>query len=337
MFGFFRTALALVVVIQHFSATPKVGVLAVFGFFTLSGFLMTLLVTGPYKGRISAFAVNRLLRLYPMYWAVLFFSTIALALGSRAMASAMGLPSGWDWVRAILFLNFSAMPPLVIPTSWAVTNEIFWYILIACGISATLGRSLVWLALGIAYTVTVWTFWPTNATLFYFLFTAGSLPFAIGAALFHVQHRFPERFKWHAVAIGAPILLICIVLVGMAKVDVWRTTYFAFLPATALVILGLYKIRPLDSWAGWDERIGSMSYPIYLNHYLAASLLTYFYPVRANQGSYQVLFVIALSIAIAVLLVKFVDEPIEQIRKRIKKGGMFRAAPAAPLSRQAAE
>lgn len=319
MFGFFRTALALVVVVQHFSATPQIGILAVFGFFTLSGFLMTLLVTGPYKGRIGAFAVNRFLRLYPMYWAVLLVSVIALALGSQAMASAMGLPSGWHWLRAILFLNFSAMPPLAIPTSWAVTNEIFWYVIIACGISATLGRSLVWLAFGIAYTVIVWKFWPTP-TLFYFLFTAGSLPFAAGAALYHVQHLFPERFKWHAVVIGGAVLAACVVLVGMEKVDTWRTIYFAFIPATALTVVGLYKVKPSSSWAKLDDRIGSVSYPIYLDHYLAASLLTYFYPVRANEGSYQVLFVMALSLAIAVLLVKFVDQPIERIRRRIKEG-----------------
>lgn len=320
MFGFFRTALALLVLVQHFSATPKVGALAVFGFFTLSGFLMTLLVTGPYRGRIGAFAINRFLRLYPTYWAVLLVSAITLALGSQPMSSAMGLPSGWGWVPSILFLNFSALPPIVIPTSWAVTNEIFWYVIIACGVSATLGRSLVWLALGIAYTIVVWAFWPMNLTLLYFLFLAGSLPFAMGAALFHVQHLFPERFRWHAIAIGVPVLLVCVVLVGMEKVDMWGPIYFAFLPATALTVLGLYKIKPSSSWAKLDDRIGSVSYPIYLDHYLAASLLTYFYPVRANEGSYQVLFVMALSLAIAVLLVRFVDQPIERIRRRIKEG-----------------
>lgn len=107
----------------------------------------------------------------------------------------------------------------------------------------------------------------------------------------------------------------------MAKVDTWRTIYFAFIPATALTVVRLYKVKPSLSWAKWDDRVGSISYPIYLDHYLAASLLTYFYPVRANEGSYQVLFVMALSIAIAILLVRFVDQPIERIRKRIKEGG----------------
>lgn len=320
MFGFFRTALALLVVVQHFSAIPQVGILAVFGFFVLSGFLMTLLVTGPYRGRITAFALNRFLRLYPTYWAVLFVSVIALALGSRPMSSAMGLPSGWGWIPSILFLNFSALPPIVIPTSWAVTNEIFWYAIIACGISATMGRSLVWLALSIVYTAVVWAFWPANPSLYYFFFTAGCLPFAIGAALYHAQHLLSERFKWHAVSIGVLILLVCVILVGMRKIDTWKTIYFSLLPATALVVVGLYKINPSPSWSKWDDRIGSISYPIYLNHYLAASLLTHFYPIRANQGSFSVLFVMALSIMMAILLVLLVDQPIERIRKKIKIG-----------------
>jgi peptidoglycan/LPS O-acetylase OafA/YrhL len=65
MFGTFRTILAALVVLQHFSPARLVGSMAVFAFFTLSGFLMTMLMDTTYRGRPEAFALNRFLRLYP--------------------------------------------------------------------------------------------------------------------------------------------------------------------------------------------------------------------------------------------------------------------------------
>lgn len=50
MFGAYRTLLAITVVASHFGGMTGIGsIAAVFGFFSLSGFLMTLLVNGPYR------------------------------------------------------------------------------------------------------------------------------------------------------------------------------------------------------------------------------------------------------------------------------------------------
>ena len=67
--GTYRTLLAIAVVATHFGGVNGFGLVAVFGFYSLSRFLMTLLVTGPYQGRRKAFLLNRFLRLYPLYWA----------------------------------------------------------------------------------------------------------------------------------------------------------------------------------------------------------------------------------------------------------------------------
>lgn len=44
MFGSFRTLLALGVVISHLGSAPYMGTYAVFGFYALSGYLMTLIM-----------------------------------------------------------------------------------------------------------------------------------------------------------------------------------------------------------------------------------------------------------------------------------------------------
>jgi len=51
--------------VQHYFEIVPLGNLSVYCFFTLSGFLITLLMDGPYKGRPFAYAANRFLRIYP--------------------------------------------------------------------------------------------------------------------------------------------------------------------------------------------------------------------------------------------------------------------------------
>ena len=64
MFGVYRAFLALMVVALHLGGLPVVGAYAVFGFYVLSGYLMTLIMQDRYgytaSGR-SAYAVNRFL------------------------------------------------------------------------------------------------------------------------------------------------------------------------------------------------------------------------------------------------------------------------------------
>ena len=86
MFGVLRTTLALMVMAFHlFAGIAPLGKYAVFGFYVISGYLMTLVMNDTYghtwSGRY-AFALNRLLRLYPQYWAAATFS-IVLILGGN--------------------------------------------------------------------------------------------------------------------------------------------------------------------------------------------------------------------------------------------------------------
>ena len=52
MFGIYRTILAIVVLISHFTGLHVASTWCVFGFFCLSGFLMTLLISEPCQGRM---------------------------------------------------------------------------------------------------------------------------------------------------------------------------------------------------------------------------------------------------------------------------------------------
>src|SRR5688572_20654204 len=84
--GTIRLLLALSVVITH--SAPVFGVrllsgdMAVTAFFLVSGFLMALILESKYAGRVGAFYLNRILRIYPPYLvalvgSVLFYLLIA--------------------------------------------------------------------------------------------------------------------------------------------------------------------------------------------------------------------------------------------------------------------
>src|SRR5678815_2707247 len=100
--GIYRTFLALLVVVTHLAGGfgTYAGPVAVFAFYTLSGYLITRVVQRTYSNGIAglgAFAINRFLRLYPSYWVVTLVSlAIVLAFPRLAMElnDALQLPRG---------------------------------------------------------------------------------------------------------------------------------------------------------------------------------------------------------------------------------------------------
>jgi len=81
--GLIRILLAITVVVGHsgstlFGYTFVGGSIAVQTFYIISGFYMALILNEKYTGKksYSLFITNRFLRLYPVYWIVLFLSLI---------------------------------------------------------------------------------------------------------------------------------------------------------------------------------------------------------------------------------------------------------------------
>lgn len=99
MFGTCRTALAMMVVMLHYAKLAYIGNYAVFGFFALSGYLMTFIMQKNYgyttRG-LGAYALNRFLRIYPLYWmSCLVAFAILLFLGTEyttAVNPAFAIP-----------------------------------------------------------------------------------------------------------------------------------------------------------------------------------------------------------------------------------------------------
>lgn len=78
--GLFRFLLAFAVVVAHARVTLGVpiigGALAVKLFFVVSGFYMGLILAKRYKSAWKNFYINRFLRIYPLFWAVLLLEVV---------------------------------------------------------------------------------------------------------------------------------------------------------------------------------------------------------------------------------------------------------------------
>ncbi len=324
MFGLYRTILAALVVLQHFAGLSNVGNLAVVAFFCLSGFLMTMLIDGPYKGNVRGFAINRFLRLYPAYWTILALTLILHAIGFQFVRSAMGVPFGVrQWIAEIVYFHLQGQKHDLLPIAWSVTNELGLYALVALGVAATRVRAVICLLIAGAYMATA-----LRLGLGYeytrFSIMSAATPFFLGAVVY--QFRGLVTKPWACVSIGGALSVVCMVLGANHRVSYW-TLQFSFLAVTAILILGLYRLAPIVKSAlrSWDDAIGRLSYPMYLGHYAAAMITTAFLP----NGQYAQFGAATLCIAlvIAATVAFFIDRPIETLRRAVRER-KFSSSPA---------
>ncbi len=203
--GFLRLVLALLVVAQHVAATPLVGKTAVFVFFMISGYLMTLVMheTYGYSYRgMARFWANRALRLLPSHWVVVALTLVAIGLvGFDAFAASfprIGVPvTPVDWLQNLTMVYWTVHPMhyelRLTPVTWALTVELFNYFLISLGLTRTLPAALAWLATGLAFQV--WAIalsgmpWEWSYTSIF----GGYLPFAMGGVMYLNRARL---FPW---------------------------------------------------------------------------------------------------------------------------------------------
>jgi peptidoglycan/LPS O-acetylase OafA/YrhL len=191
MFGMFRVLLAVAVVMTHtIPWLQGIGAVSVYCFFVLSGFLMTLLMTGVYADRPAHFFLNRFLRLYPMYWGAFILTFVLWA----TIAPFIKWPRETSIILQAVYIVTD--PPRIVNPTWAVTNEICCYVLIGLGVTRT-RQSAFW-ALIASIVVTVAMYLSSFRTLNDMYFPGGRVSGASGAAeapRLAIGQPVPARFR----------------------------------------------------------------------------------------------------------------------------------------------
>jgi peptidoglycan/LPS O-acetylase OafA/YrhL len=218
------------------------------------------------------------------------------------------------------------------PSAWALTVELFYYLIICFGISKTEKRTKFWLLLGFVYTLALLIFdrqWEDR----YFPIAAASLPFALGSYLYFVL----KRNRWRSLLESRylnPVWLTGLLIVNFAfhyAIErlteiplVFQTGFYLNLVIVTLIVVGLAsgKKYPFIN-KKWDKKIGDFSYPIYLLHWqigLLVSFLILGEPYRGNTGKGAIVLLVALPVTLLIsfLMIKAIDRPIEQIRSWMK-------------------
>ena len=141
MFGLYRYILALMVMLAHLAPMVMVhtGIYAVSGFFTLSGYLMAMVIDTHYS-RIESgrkkYALNRLLRVMPAYWVVLAISAVVVFYypdQSRAVHERMQMPGSFEeWINNIIVVGLTGLlgdrsAANLIPPTWSLAVELVWW------------------------------------------------------------------------------------------------------------------------------------------------------------------------------------------------------------------
>jgi peptidoglycan/LPS O-acetylase OafA/YrhL len=360
--GILRFLLALVVVLFH-----NVGSFwwlmdshtAVKIFFIISGFYMALILNQKYgsaSGGLRAFAINRFLRLYPLYAAVLILTIGWYLLRLAMIGGRTPIPGIFEiqpylstWQTIAIWLSNVSLIGLDFICSW--------------DLSPTEGLNYLPFPHPATDTTTV------NLGSAVWVIQAWSISMEI---LFYVSAPFLARLK--------TVTLAGIIIASFA-LDVWlssglgRVTYFfapaqLYLFATGMMLYRTYSSLNLAetvvthrSWmtmvaavlfflawglplfnpsvpqsaqllcfalliptlfaiskdARWDRALGNLSYPIYLSHMLVGGVLAVAFKRLTVPDGLATPLMLASCILVAVILHRIVESPIEGLRAAISR------------------
>jgi len=334
MFGTYRTALAILVVAGHLGPVRNVGPYAVFAFYVLSGYLMTAILHKDYgysMGGVGRYALNRVLRIFPMYWLALLLSVGLIALlgetGARAYHAEMGLVlSDADFARNLLLVLSSSTPTRWVPPAWALTVELFFYALIGLGLSRWVWLTLAWLACSVLYTAYL-LIGDASFSYRYFPLAAASLPFATGAAVFHLRAMRTRRQTWRAPAElmwGVFAMFTAnIALAAAGSPFALGAQFYCNIMLAAGMTWSLADWRA-GQFRSVDTMLGNLSYPTYLLHYQAGLcvVLLGFSGARGDWAFFAPSLV--LTLGLAWLMSMAIDPLFQRSRACIRSGAMQR-------------
>ncbi|CAM8400738.1 COG1835 Predicted acyltransferases [Candidatus Methylopumilus universalis] len=316
--GSLRFFLAFLVAISHLWANMIHGpaAYAVWCFFVLSGFLMTYILQNKYgktTGGLKAFAYNRFLRIYPLYYLACIFGFFAILFSVKYNIQLTSINPQFkfpenlgDWLNNLLLLPIFGGSGLFVPVSGALSVEVMAYILmplIAFSKRAALLGLLLAVALNFSHGINVESF-PIRYSSF---FTA-YLTFCLGALICHFRE-FLSKFNFPIVSFSV-WSIHCLVWVYYDK---WPWTYGLYfsLILSSWLIISLYKIKSNKL----DTLLGDLSYPIYLFHTVVAAFVGFFIGNSRTFAFFTISFFV--TIFLSLFLIRFFDKSVRKFKLKV--------------------
>ncbi len=327
MLGSLRFTLALLVLLNHLwkPVANQVGASAVIAFYTVSGFLMTKVITEVYgaswRGGV-AFTINRLLRIYPCYLLVVALSTSCLFLFDDRFGhfySSMKLPATeWQWFSNLTLIDMVDQPRVIVPPAWSLSVELLFYGLMIVLLARSRPLIRLWFALSLLFTAKlIWT--GADFAERYYPPWSASLWFSIGALLY-VEPWFRKAVVVNERSAWLLLLAFCLFPLGVRAAGFdphWLGFYGAyvlFLPLLATALETPSMVMPK-----LDRRLGDLAYPVFVGHFMIGGMA---YVVAGSwirpYGTVFTILIIALTVAFALAYVSLIDDRIQAWRAAIR-------------------
>lgn len=308
MFGTYRLILALLVLVTHIGKVEVYGGIAVWGFFMLSGFLITGVLNRRYgftKMGLVYFAWSRALRLYPAYWLSIALTWVALwmlasQINPLIINNRLAVPSSLHdqlagfFILGNTFLGLGRAGLSLSPSAWAIDVEMLLYIVSTVWLSRSPGNASRIVISMLLLFVPCWLagkllsdmgYSDIANQMTYSFLPAALLPYAIGAWLWHNKKSFSNFLVTKKRLLSGALLLVACAS-GISRMSI-TLAYLAALPTLAMITVMLAGAGHMGKCRKLDDFLGLMSYPIYLTHWLCALLVVSFFPVGINSAIYQ--------------------------------------------------
>lgn len=315
MFGTFRLILALMVVHSHFAGGDLGGPVAVFGFFCLSGYLMTKVVNETYSDGFAGYLRylgNRALRIYPAYYAALAFATVVLWLWPAAAQTAAGwyrLPS--DWLQTLSIIGLQPRSPILIVPAWSLHVEIIHFILIG----AVLGRSMLLTRLWFFGSLAMAMIAILRGASFdwlYFSPFGSSVAFATGAMVYQYRQQLPVFSPQVA-------LTACGAFFISGSIMPFEVAHAGGLHASIIVAaIAIAALRNLPALR-WDAALGDLAYPVFLLHIPCRAAMS---GLLGRSDAVVDVLAIAATFGVSCLVIGLVEQPLSLMRTRLRSSDM---------------
>ena len=321
-FGAWRFFLAFLVVTSHLWAGMFDGpaAYAVWGFFVLSGFLMTYVLSTKYgqtSSGIVDYAFNRFLRIFPSYWLACLIGVVTLmvlpkfGVNPAVLNPQFGNPQNLiDWLKNILLLPLSDGGYLYVPVSGALAVEVGVYLLMPL---LAFSRQAAWLGLilsfmlNLKYGLNIQSF-PLRYSTFLTCFSV----FSLGSLACHYNF-FCNKFRAPLLSVVAWILHCFI----WFYYDPWPWTIGIYTSAilSIWVVISLFSLKT----GRLDAALGDLSYPIYLFHTVIAAWVLLLIHTTRSLMFFLVSFLVTLFASAIIVLA--IDRPLKKLKiRKLLKG-----------------
>ncbi len=337
--GILRFILALNILLlhlPHLGNVPVIGAIqAVSIFFMISGFYMAFILNEKYikkAGSYKLFITNRFLRIFPTYWVVLLaliiLSTIKLhfhiGTGDDAIThftSFYAHASSGEYFFAMLnfwlrnltllittdyFWNISKYPGfLLVQQAWTLQLELLFYLVAPFIARLKFSKLLLFTVLLLCFNYFVFSFHLLSEELLISNFLNCFIFFLLGIfsyKLFTILKNIELKRNF----------LIKLILFAFAFIYLFSFTgiFYYLVIAGVLPFFFLFsRTIKIDAW------IGEFSYPVYLTHFLFIKFINNF-PSLYKQPVLSIFVIIALTLTVSWLIIKYIDVPINQYRQR---------------------